>query len=150
MRNITRAGILMVAATCTLIIGLSPAGATDLDCGDPGTLPDMPVGPDDPNGLDADGDGVGCESEGGGGGNPGPAPEPAAEPAPAPAPEAAPVQADLDCGDPGTSHDMPVGPDDPHGLDADDDGIGCEDGSVFDPAPAAPAEPQVREPTYTG
>lgn len=46
------------------------------------------------------------------------------------------AQGDLDCGDPGTSHNMQVGPDDPNGLDADDDGVGCEDASVFDSAPA--------------
>jgi hypothetical protein len=71
------------------------------------------------------------------------------------------AQADLDCGDPGTSHNMPVPPDDPHGLDANDDGIGCEDPSAFGgesapgPAPDAPAEapaaaPQPAEPTFTG
>lgn len=38
---------------------------------------------------------------------------------------------DLDCGDEGTFHNMPVTPDDPHGLDADGDGLGCEDASVF-------------------
>jgi hypothetical protein len=32
----------------------------DLDCEDVGS--DIPVGPDDPNGFDADGDGIGCES----------------------------------------------------------------------------------------
>jgi hypothetical protein len=152
MRNIKRAGILMVAATCTLFVGLSPAGATDLNCGDPGTSHNMPVGPDDPHGLDGDGDGLGCEDPSvfGPGPAPAPVPDPAPAPAPAPSPAPAPAQADLDCGDPGTSHNMRVGPGDPHGLDADDDGIGCEDGSVFEPAPAAPAEPQVREPAYTG
>jgi hypothetical protein len=79
------------------------------------------------------------------------------------------AQADLDCGDPGTSHNMPIDPNnDPNGLDADNNGIGCEDASVFgdapapstDPAPpapepepsdtAAPAVPQPGEPTFTG
>jgi hypothetical protein len=79
------------------------------------------------------------------------------------------AQADLDCGDPGTSHNMPIDPNnDPNGLDADNDGIGCEDASVFDgepapstdpapPAPApepadtaAPAVPQPGEPDFTG
>jgi hypothetical protein len=65
---------------------------------------------------------------------------------------------DLDCGDPGTSHNMPVDPaNDPHGLDADDDGIGCEDPAAFggdsgggggDEAPAA--EPVEGEPSFTG
>jgi hypothetical protein len=73
---------------------------------------------------------------------------------------------DLNCGDPGTSLNMPVPPDDPHGLDADGDGIGCEDPSAFansggsdtttttavtPPAAApAPAEPVEMEPSFTG
>lgn len=36
------------------------AGDRDLDCADVGS--NIPVGPDDPHGLDADGDGVGCEN----------------------------------------------------------------------------------------
>ena len=63
------------------------------------------------------------------------------------------AQTDLDCGDPGTSHNMPVDPNnDPNGLDADHDGIGCEDGSVFGETPpaAAPAEPVVEAPDFTG
>ena len=51
----------MAAITTALLAGISPAGAEDLDCGDPGTSPNMSVGPDDPNGLDRDHDGVGCE-----------------------------------------------------------------------------------------
>jgi hypothetical protein len=75
------------------------------------------------------------------------------------------AQEDLDCGDPGTFHNMPVDPNnDPNRLDADGNGIGCEDESVFGgdaepapspepapaPAPAAPAEPVVEAPTFTG
>jgi len=85
-------------------------------------------------------------------------------------------EGDLNCGDPGTSHNMTVPPDDPHGLDTDNDGIGCEDPTVFegnpnttappeppaapvepaepapgdDAEPAAPAEPVVTEPQFTG
>lgn len=69
-------------------------------------------------------------------------------------------QQDLNCGDPGTSHNMPVGPDDPHGLDDDNDGIGCEDPSAFGsggmtgsgatPPTAPPAEPVEGEPNFTG
>ena len=33
---------------------------------------------------------------------------------------------DLDCGSPGGGMNVPVQPGDPHGLDADGDGIGCE------------------------
>jgi hypothetical protein len=68
---------------------------------------------------------------------------------------------DLDCGDPGTSHNMPVDPaNDPNRLDADGDGVGCEDASVFGAATDAPAETPsaeappapavVAEPTFTG
>jgi hypothetical protein len=70
-------------------------------------------------------------------------------------------EGDLDCGDPGTSHNMPVEiGNDPHGLDDDQDGIGCEDPSAFDggtEAPPAdtggsaePAEPVEEEPDFTG
>lgn len=52
-------------------------------------------------------------------------------PAPVPAPHQANEFVDLDCGDPGTFHNIPVTPDDPHGLDSDGDGLGCEDASVF-------------------
>lgn len=86
---------------------------------------------------------------------------------------------DLNCGDPGTSHNMPIDPNnDPHNLDGDDDGVGCEDPSAFptttttttaavpatttttaareappadDTASEAPtAAPVQREPSYTG
>lgn len=41
-------------------------------------------------------------------------------------------EGDLDCGDPGTHHNMPVPiDDDPHDLDRNNDGVGCEDPSVF-------------------
>jgi hypothetical protein len=70
-------------------------------------------------------------------------------------------EGDLNCGDPGTFHNMPVDPNnDPNNLDADDDGIGCEDPSVFDggtEAPPAdtggtaePAEPVEEDPDFTG
>lgn len=73
-------------------------------------------------------------------------------------PAAAQEGGDLDCGDPGTSHNMPIDPaDDPHGLDADGDGIGCEDpapfGGTTEPAaddPAEPAAPVRRAPSFTG
>jgi hypothetical protein len=60
----------------------------------------------------------------------------------------------LNCGDAGTFHNMPVEPDDPHGLDGPPGptttgipGIGCEDESVFgDPAPETPSEPEPTEP----
>jgi hypothetical protein len=79
-------------------------------------------------------------------------------------------EGDLDCGDPGTFHNMPVEPGDPHGLDADGDGIGCEDPAAFgggcaptdttappadalaadDGSTAPPATPVERQPSFTG
>jgi hypothetical protein len=57
-------------------------------------------------------------------------------------------EGDLDCGDPGTFHNMPVQiGNDPHGLDANQDGIGCEDPAAFGgEAPSTPAEPAPSEP----
>ena len=65
------------------------------------------------------------------------------------------AQEDLDCGDPGTSTDMPVPADDPHDLDRDGDGLGCDadeggGGTPYAPAPAPPAEAVQGEPTFTG
>lgn len=79
---------------------------------------------------------------------------------------------DLNCGDEGTSHNMPIDPDnDPNNLDGNDDGVGCEDPSDFPtptttattappaddtPPPAddnetpAAAAPIVDDPQYTG
>jgi len=66
-------------------------------------------------------------------------------------------EGDLNCGDPGTFHNMPVDPaNDPNNLDADDDGIGCEDAAAFGgAAPEAPAEAPTAEaveaaPDFTG
>jgi LPXTG-motif cell wall-anchored protein len=57
---------------------------------------------------------------------------------------------DLDCGDPGTTPNMSVPADDPHDLDDDDDGIGCEDDSVTTTVPApATTQPQAAAPTTT-
>lgn len=63
MRNTRRAGILAVAATAALLVGSQTAGATDdLDCGDPGTSPNMSIDPNnDPHRLDDNNNGIGCE-----------------------------------------------------------------------------------------
>jgi hypothetical protein len=114
MRNINKAGILMVAAIASASIGAaSAAGAQedDLNCGDPGTYHNMPVPPGDPDGLDSDDDGIGCE-------DPSvfdqpPATEPPPPPPPAPPTTAAPAPAPL-------------------------------------PAPAPPAVPVAGEPDFTG
>jgi hypothetical protein len=86
MRNISKAGILMVTAlSLTTIGGASVAGAqgVDLDCGDPGTSHNMPIDPNnDPYRLDDDNDGIGCE-DGSVFGQP-PAPQPTVTVPPAP------------------------------------------------------------------
>lgn len=83
MANIKKAGILVVAALSAALLAFtaSTAGAQegDLDCGDPGTSPNMSVPADDPHGLDRDGNGIGCEEDGGGS-----TPAPAEPEAPAP------------------------------------------------------------------
>jgi hypothetical protein len=58
----------------------------------------------------------------------------------------------LNCGDPGTSPNMPIDPaNDPNNLDHDDDGIGCEDDDDGDDAPAAQPAPAVEgQPDFTG
>jgi len=53
---------------------------------------------------------------------------------------------DLDCGDIRYAN-FKVLPDDPHGLDADNDGIGCEVGSPSSPSPPAPTQPSC-DPSY--
>ena len=86
----------------------------------------------DPHGFDGDNDGIGCEdngngSGGGGNGNGGnnggecdlSYPE---DCIPSPPP-------DLDCGDNGVPNNVKVLPPDPHRLDGDKDGIGCEGSS---------------------
>ncbi len=53
---------------------------------------------------------------------------------------------DLNCGDIRYAN-FKVLPDDPHGLDADNDGIGCEVGSPSSPSPPPPTQPSC-DPSY--
>lgn len=80
------AAVLVTAAASLLMITPAAAQTGDVDCGDPGTSPNMPIDPNnDPNGLDADHDGIGCEDD---------SAPPAATPAPAEIPAQAPAASD--------------------------------------------------------
>jgi hypothetical protein len=123
-------------------------GATDLDCADVARK-DFAVRQPDRHRFDSDNDGIGCESAGNTAGtnlNPPAAPNPPSNqpvaapppPAPSPSPPSAggcdpsypgvcipPAPPDLDC--PQVSHrNFSVTGSDPHGFDADNDGLGCE------------------------
>jgi LPXTG-motif cell wall-anchored protein len=56
------AAAIVTAAACLSLASPAAAG-DDLNCGDPGTSPNMSVPPGDPDGLDADGDGIGCDDD---------------------------------------------------------------------------------------
>ena len=94
-----------------------PSPPPDLDC-DEVPEKNFKVTGSDPHGFDADNDGIGCE------GNPPPPPPPHCDPSypdfciPSPPP-------DLDC-DEVREKNFKVTGSDPHGFDADNDGIGCE------------------------
>ena len=98
----------------------SQAQDRDLDCADFRTQEEAQAelerDPTDPNGLDADSDGIACEhlpsrGNGGGGGGTG--------------------AGDLDCADFATQQaaqrELERDPTDPNNLDADDDGVACEE-----------------------
>ena len=100
--------------------GGSGVGGGDLDCADFRTQEqaqaELERDPRDPNGLDADDDGIACEhlpraaNDGAGGGA---------------------GRGDLDCGDFATQQEAQAelerDPADPNNLDADDDGVACEE-----------------------
>jgi hypothetical protein len=112
--------MLVVALTANVAIAQD-----DLDCGDFNSQAEaqqtLRADPSDPNGLDAENDGVACE----------------VTEYPNPARDEAPVQAsvsptgDLDCEDFATQQEAQAvfnqDTSDPNGLDADNDGLACED-----------------------
>jgi Excalibur calcium-binding domain len=121
---VKRAGTLLVVATCWVFYSLVLAGPTlaqdDLDCASFASQEEAQAeyenDTSDPNNLDADNDGVACETypyggSGGGGGNGG--------------------AGDLDCADFATQQEaqaeLQSDLSDPNGLDADDDGVPCEE-----------------------
>jgi hypothetical protein len=104
-----------------------PSPPPDLDCNDISFRNFKVIG-SDPHGFDRDSDGIGCEgsgngSSGGGGGNGnGCDPSYPEDCIPSPPP-------DLDCGDDGVPNNVKVLQPDPHRLDGDKDGVGCEGSS---------------------
>ena len=94
-----------------------PTTMEDLDCADFATKQEAQAelerDPSDPHGLDADDDGIACEELAGGGSSGGGG------------------EIDLDCADFSTpaeaQRELERNPGDPHNLDADDDGIACEE-----------------------
>lgn len=130
--------LLLASLSMVLALVLSaPAMAqADQDCIDFATQPEaqavLDQDPSDPNGLDADGDGVACEELPSGGSSPEPSsPEPSS-----------PEPADLDCVDfatqPEAQAEFDADPSDPNGLDADNDGIACEELSGADDSTISP------------
>ncbi len=139
MRRLT----ILFALCATAILALSPAAlaqqGTDLDCsqlGIPGASPDevqeeaqatLAADPSDPNGLDPDGDGVACEFEASSTG------EVAFEDGTGFVTDAAPAPQDddLDCEEFASQGEaqavLDADTDDPNDLDADGDGIACNE-----------------------
>jgi hypothetical protein len=138
-----RVGTLFFATACwvfcsLLIAGTSLAQDDQFDCASFGSQEsaqaELDRDPSDPSNLDADNDGEACETypysgEGGGGGG---------------------DDGELDCADFATQEEAQAefekDTSDPNGLDADNDGIACEepdgDGGGEDPEGTTPAEDQ--------
>ncbi len=102
--------------------------------------------PGDTNGLDADNDGMACDNlpSGGGTGTATPPATPTQS-----QPPATPTTSDLDCADFASQAEAQAtfnaDPSDPNGLDADGDGIACEENT-----PTTPTATQYTPPTTTG
>jgi len=136
-----RTTALVTALLAALLLLPATALAQDLDCSAFSTQPEaqavLDADPSDPNGLDGDDDGIACESLPSGGSvlpTPPAAQEPVAEAPPAeeqPVAAQAAAQDVLNCSDFDYQEDAQAelarDPDDPNGLDGDDDGIACED-----------------------
>lgn len=128
--------LLLLAALCmvaALVFAPAALAQQDLNCSDFATQPEaqaeLDADPSDPNGLDGnDNDGIACESLPSGGGTGGGG-----------------SQGDLDCADfatqPEAQAEFDADPSDPNGLDADDDGIACEEPGNDEPI-SAPTEDQ--------
>jgi hypothetical protein len=98
-----------------------PGPPPNLNCGDVSARNFKVVG-SDPHGFDGDNDGIGCEGSGnGGGGGNGRGCDPSYPDDCIP-----PLPPDLNCGDSGVPNNVKVVPPDPHRLDGDKDGVGCE------------------------
>ena len=98
-----------------------PGPPPNLNCGDVSARNFKVVG-SDLHGFDGDNDGIGCEGSGnGGGGGNGRGCDPSY-----PEDCIPPLPPDLNCGDSGVPINVKVVPPDPHRLDGDKDGVGCE------------------------
>ncbi len=127
--------LLLAALSMAAMLVFAPVALAqaDLDCSDFATQPEaqsvLDQDPSDPNGLDADNDGVACEELPAGGS--GTSPEPSS-----------PEPADPDCVDfatqPAAQAELDADPSDPNGLDADDDGIACEELAGADDSTISP------------
>lgn len=125
--------LLLLATLCmvgALVFAPAVVAQTDYDCSDFSTQEEAQgfLSGGDPYGLDSDGDGIACEELPSGGGSTATptAEEPASPPASPPA-----DGADLDCADFATQAEAQAeydaDPSDPNGLDADADGVACEE-----------------------
>jgi hypothetical protein len=104
-----------------------PSPPPDLDCGDVSARNFRVVG-SDPHGFDGDNDGIGCEGSGNGGGGGSGGNGRGCDPS-YPEDCIPPPPPDLNCGDRDVPNNVKVVPPDPHRLDGDKDGVGCEGGS---------------------
>jgi hypothetical protein len=100
-----------------------PGPPPNLNCGDVSARNFKVVG-SDPHGFDGDNDGIGCENGNGGGGGVGGNGR-GCDPS-YPDDCIPPLTPDLNCGDSGVPNNVKVVPPDPHRLDGDNDGVGCE------------------------
>lgn len=134
---------MLLAALCAaLVLAMAPAVMAqtgDLDCVNFATQEEAQQvynqDPSDPNGLDDDNDGIACEnlpSSGTGTGT--------VEPPTQYQPPQTPTASDLDCADFASQAEaqatLDADPTDPNGLDADGDGIACEE--LFQSEPTEP------------
>ncbi len=129
--------LLLLTALCmmaALVFAPAVLAQTDYDCSDFATQEEAQdfLLEGDPYGLDSDSDGEACEELPSGGSTSTPtAEEPASPPASPPA-----ETTDLDCDDFATQADAQAeydaDPSDPNGLDADGDGVACEELSGVD------------------
>lgn len=144
---------MLLAALCAaLVLALAPTvmAQQDVDCGYFATQEEAQqfLLPGDPNGLDADNDGTACDNlpSGGTGGT---TPQPTA-PTQYATPTAPTPSGDLDCADFASQAEaqatFDADPTDPNGLDADGDGIACEETFSAPPTVAAPPTEQYEQP----
>lgn len=154
-REVFSAALLVAAGLvfCMVLLSAPPSEAQqDLNCSDfrfqEEAQAELESDPSDPNNLDNDDDGVACETlPRGGGGTPNPSPA-----SPDDASDGTPndTPGDRDCSDFDSRDEaqaaLDADPDDPNNLDADDDGVACEElreGPSDEPTDRSTAEASV-------